>query len=906
MSYDTSMRFNFLTGRDTASPHMRTVAANGTAMNAALKAASLASVAGMLTLGAAIAGVAAHAIALGQSAIVAAGAVALLPAAVAGLVGIAIAGKAAFSGLGEAFKATGAAAGRGGGAAVDVAHRIELANRSVRDATYHLADAQREALSAQEALTRARRDAAERLEDLALAVAQSHLDERSAVLAVEEARRRLGQARGSGDPLEIRRAQLAYEESVLALKRAKDATGDLAEEQKEAAEKGVDNADSVQAAARRQEDSQRALTAATERLADAQRALAEAGRSAGGAMDKAREALAALAPSARDVVLTMRALAPAWSAAGKAAQQATFVGVAGDLQRLSDTLLPSVTRWLGRMGEAFNAAIRNTLQLASTTKFAADLDATFHALASTTSNLAEAIRPIVSGVMQFVTVGAQMLPDIAVATANIADRFEAWAVAARESGRMQQWMTSGLATLKQFWELAKNLTMSVVALFRAGENTGTLEGLVAGSAAMRAWMESAEGQQRVADFLGFLRSILTDLGSIVPAFTQNSGALFATLRVGGTVMEFLAGHLDTFAALLPTIVTLIILWKGAQTAANLAMVIAIPLRVAEFIASVRSTHAMRLHTAALAQNTAMMRASMGATIGSTVATTAGDVATKRSIFGMIAARTALIAGTVASGAAAAVNWILAASTWAVLGPILLVIAAIAIVIVIVILVIKYHKELGVWIGQAWDWILAKLQAFGSWLVNVLAPMVLNALLWPYRMAWEGIQWVWGKIQEGAAFARDFVIDKLTTLVNFVVGMPRRMGAAAAGLWDALVGGAKAAFNSVARFWNNSVGSVSLSVPGWVPGMGGKSVSFPKIPLLDVGGSILQTGLAIVHEGEEIVPPAKAGALRQNGGTGGTARLVIGSDGSQTGRALVELIRGAVRSMGGDFDIVFEP
>jgi hypothetical protein len=213
-----------------------------------VRASQVAATVGTVALGAAAAGTAAHVIALGQSAIVAAGAVALLPAALAGAVGTAIAAKVVFGGLGEAWKQTGAAAAAGGGATVDIAHKVQMAQRSVRDATQALADAQRDALSAQDALTRAREDEAERLSDLSRTVAGARLDERQAILAVEAAKRRMAQSRGTGDSLEIRQAQLAYEQSKLTLEEVKDRVGDLAKEQQRANEKGVEGSDAVQSA----------------------------------------------------------------------------------------------------------------------------------------------------------------------------------------------------------------------------------------------------------------------------------------------------------------------------------------------------------------------------------------------------------------------------------------------------------------------------------------------------------------------------------------------------------------------------------------------------------------------------------------------------------------------------------
>jgi hypothetical protein len=881
----TSLRFDFLEGRNTANPAMRKAAAEATAMSTAMRVASATAAVGMVTLGAAVAGVAAHAIALGQSAILAVGAVALLPAALAGAVGTAIAGKIAFGGLGEAWKATGQAAAGGGASAVDVAHRMQLANRSVRDATQALTDAQREALSAQDALTRARETAAERLEDLSRSVRQSRLDERSATLAVQEARRGLAQAKGSGDVLQIKRAQLAYEESVLSLERAKDATADLAKTQAEAAAKGVEGSDEVTSAARRQEETQRSLTAATERLADAQYELARAGKSAGGATDKAAEALAKLAPSAAATVVALHALGPAWTAAGKGGQQATFDGVAADFGLLSQTYLPMTTTWLYRMGAAFNTAIRGTLQLATTNKMAADMDANFHAIASTVSSLAGSLRPFLNGFFQFVTVGSTFLPGLAQDVGSIAERFQAWAVAARESGRMQEWISTGLATLGQFWDLTKNVVMSVVGLFKAGENAGTLDGLVKGSAAMRAWVESAEGQEKISGFLTFLRDILADIGRVVPVVMGQVGGLSNGFKVAGVVIDFAASHMDLLVKLLPLLAAGFLIAKTAQVAANVAMAVSIPLRILEFAGNMRSSAAMRLHTAALTQNTLAMRASMVSTASTTVATTASDVATKRSLISMAAMRIATLAQ-------AAANWILAPSTWAVLGPILLVVAAIALVVVVVILVIKYHKEIGAFFVAVWGHIWDFLKMIGAWFAGPFVQFFV-----------DGWNYVVGLFNSGVAWVTGWVNRFLAPI------MAIKEKIQAVGIWETLVSGFKAAVNSLITIWNKLDFEIGpFQIPSWVPfGLGGKSFHiadiFPDIPKLDVGGRVLESGMAVIHQGEEVVPAAEVTSRRQNSGGGSERRVVELRAGDPFWDMVLEGLRKAVGDRGGDVQFV---
>lgn len=69
-------------------------------------------------------------------------------------------------------------------------------------------------------------------------------------------------------------------------------------------------------------------------------------------------------------------------------------------------------------------------------------------------------------------------------------------------------------------------------------------------------------------------------------------------------------------------------------------------------------------------------------------------------------------------------------------------------------------------------------------------------------------------------------------------------------------------------------TIHITIPGWVPGIGGKGfgIHIPQIPLLQHGGEVLQTGLAIVHQGE-----VYSGVGRSFGG--GNTTVVVSLEGA---------------------------
>jgi hypothetical protein len=100
---------------------------------------------------------------------------------------------------------------------------------------------------------------------------------------------------------------------------------------------------------------------------------------------------------------------------------------------------------------------------------------------------------------------------------------------------------------------------------------------------------------------------------------------------------------------------------------------------------------------------------------------------------------------------------------------------------------------------------------------------------------------------------------------------------------------KAAFNAIAKLWNNTIGSLSFTVPGWVPGIGGKGFNVPDIPELKDGGIVTQATLAMIGEGNEpeaVIPLSKLGSMGFGGGGGGNITInVTSADPNEVVRAL---------------------
>ena len=230
--------------------------------------------------------------------------------------------------------------------------------------------------------------------------------------------------------------------------------------------------------------------------------------------------------------------------------------------------------------------------------------------------------------------------------------------------------------------------------------------------------------------------------------------------------------------------------------------------------------------------------------------------------------TTTLATNVAAGAAkiamvvwAGAQWLLNIAMLA--NPIILIIAAIIAVIAIIVLIATkttWFQDLWAGMVKAWnagvDWMKETFSSWGTSIGNT--------------------------------------IDKVK---GWVTSLPGKISSAFSNLWTIITSPFRSAFNFISDAWNNTIGSLSWTVPGWVPGVGGNSISVPDLPKFHSGGTVPGAPgsemLAILEAGETITP---AGAEQRT-------VIEIRSGGSQFDQMLVEILAKAIANRGGNVQTV---
>lgn len=235
-------------------------------------------------------------------------------------------------------------------------------------------------------------------------------------------------------------------------------------------------------------------------------------------------------------------------------------------------------------------------------------------------------------------------------------------------------------------------------------------------------------------------------------------------------------------------------------------------------------------------------------------------------------------------AATAVTTALGAAFTFLTSPIGLGILVIAGIIAITALLIKNWEQVKQVAYDVWTSIQNKLQEFDSWMQNIFATdwtntfgglgNILNGFFATAKGITDGIKQIFSGLI-------DFVAGTFTGdwsrawkgVVNIFGGIMNTLGSVIKGPLNAVI--------SMINWAIDGLNNISVTIPKWVPGMGGRhfGISIPKIPYLAKGGTLLD-GMAMVAEaGPELLVQQgnRSTVLPLSNGGGATPAQIIDYD-----------------------------
>lgn len=161
--------------------------------------------------------------------------------------------------------------------------------------------------------------------------------------------------------------------------------------------------------------------------------------------------------------------------------------------------------------------------------------------------------------------------------------------------------------------------------------------------------------------------------------------------------------------------------------------------------------------------------------------------------------------------------------------------------------------------------------FGAEVLGNIAAVIADPVI---PMIGTLIEW-FVRIAAGIASTAESVADRVRAIVGFFTDLATGVADIARTLWDPLSSTFKGVVNAILKAWNAVDFGISIKVPDWVPGIGGKGFNvddvFPDVPTLHKGGTVTPWGIeplrsdeimAKLQVGETVIPRGVAAGSRK--------------------------------------------
>lgn len=189
------------------------------------------------------------------------------------------------------------------------------------------------------------------------------------------------------------------------------------------------------------------------------------------------------------------------------------------------------------------------------------------------------------------------------------------------------------------------------------------------------------------------------------------------------------------------------------------------------------------------------------------------------------------------------------------------------------------------IASAAQWLMntALLASPITWIVLAVVALIAVIVLIATKTTWFQTLWkvAWGGIKTAASATWEFLKK-----------IPGWIGTAFKAVANFITLPFRTAFNLVAKAWNNTIGQLSWTVPDWIPFIGGKTISVPKLPTFHAGGivpGVVGTAVPIMAQAGE-----RVSGVASRGGGEEWIRVDLG----RLGAVLLDEIARAVAQRGG--------
>lgn len=255
-----------------------------------------------------------------------------------------------------------------------------------------------------------------------------------------------------------------------------------------------------------------------------------------GDTEKFNEALRALTPNARDAMVSIRGLMPAFDELRNSTQNALFANMGPQIEQLSAQFMPAIQQMTTGIAGAFNSMFSGVTAQLMTPETSAALEGITTNIASAFEKIAPAAASMTDAFTSLTSVGASFLPALADAASGAAASFAQFITEAAKSGQLQQWIETGMDMMRQLGAATMNVLEAFMSMAPVGERV------------MPAIVSATE---LLVDLMPVLNALIVPITPLfdmwAPAIDGASGAVSTLMGVMSPLLTTVSAIADAWA-----------------------------------------------------------------------------------------------------------------------------------------------------------------------------------------------------------------------------------------------------------------------------------------------------------------------------------------------------------------------
>lgn len=617
-------------------------------------------------------------------------------------------------------------------------------------------------------------------------------------------------------------ASLAVRNAILSLAQARQSDSEAQGRLHDLTARGVKGTDAYR-------DALRALTRAQADLRQQQKQGDAAVTQSVKTVDAYAVAMAKLSPQGRSFVGFLRdEWIPAFADSRREVEGGLLPGMESGLRKFIPTMQQVMTGLAG-VGGVISAAFDKAGDALKTDEWQQRIDRTFAVLTPTVGNFLTTIGNVVRGVMDLIFVSDDLTGKVsgglANATGEWADNMER---ATAQGSGLRAFFDRAWSAATRTWAVIKNITGSIINLGSTGRKAigdDLLDSLVKTTQKWQDWTSSAEGTKKISGWFKDMKApLMTIVGGVESLVTWWSGFNASKFNEQSAALGDMA---ESFGKILTAFGDSEII---TSVLTGLGLIVGLLGTLTEHFGVFGLLAVMAVQKVAFS-----MLASLGAAIGTS-----------------IASFVALQAGHLVAMLGMRAAWIIG-------------LGALGLVIVAIYLIVKHWDKIKEVAQKVWHAVKAGISGFLGWVKenwkkiipflfgpigiaiglivkhwDTIKSTISDALGW-VRDNWKTIVGVlagpigwavllivkhWDKIKATFGKVKDSISEKIDAIKGLFSGLGDALGNL--NVFASLKDGFMGVVDSVIALWNSLDFSISVSVPDWVPKIGGKSWSAPDI------------------------------------------------------------------------------